>query len=78
MQIPTALLNWHTPIGDESWWSVLELSKLDLSHNEFEGTLPDEMFVPPVCGQAAADVPPPNYRHSVAATGATICYMNKF
>jgi hypothetical protein len=25
---------------------VMELSKLDLSHNELEGTLPDAMFVP--------------------------------
>jgi hypothetical protein len=46
MQIPDALLSWHTPIGGENWWSVLELSKLDLSHNELEGTLPDAMFIP--------------------------------
>ncbi len=46
LKIPSGLLDWHKPIGDESWWSVVELSKLDLSHNEFEGTLPDALFIP--------------------------------
>ena len=44
-QIPAALMNWHSPIGDDSWWSIQELSKLDLSHNEFKGCLSEPLFV---------------------------------
>ena len=44
-QVPAELLDWHTPIGDENWWDVVELRKLDLSHNAFTA-LPEELFLP--------------------------------
>ena len=37
--------DWHAPIGDENWWEVVELRKLDLSHNAFTA-LPAELFLP--------------------------------
>ena len=42
--VPPELLAWHAPIGDENWWDVVELRKLDVSHNAFVD-LPDELFV---------------------------------
>jgi Leucine-rich repeat (LRR) protein len=43
--VPTELLDWHTPIDAENWWDVVELRKLDLSHNAFTA-LPEELFLP--------------------------------
>ena len=29
--VPAELLNWHQPIGDENWWDIVDLRKLDVS-----------------------------------------------
>eukprot|EP00960_Hanusia_phi_P016878 497171-Hanusia_phi.AAC.1 len=42
-QVPELLLCWSTPIGDENWWEVAELKKLDLSLNALS-SLPDDLF----------------------------------
>ncbi|EKX38875.1 hypothetical protein GUITHDRAFT_114981 [Guillardia theta CCMP2712] len=41
--VPELLLSWSAPIGDENWWEVSELKKLDLSLNALSN-LPDDLF----------------------------------
>jgi Leucine-rich repeat (LRR) protein len=43
--VPTEILKWYQPIGDENWWDIVALRKLDLSHNAFT-SVPHELFLP--------------------------------